>query len=231
VPNAFRRLVPLVVLAAAVAAACQPPKQPAKAAPTPPPPGLFITYYLSNDSGGWFRSVAPHSRTLSGGATASQALLPDGSVALDLADLVSITNGGSAFMTVPGRLGDIDTIQLQLASTCCEGVQLLLLFDLDGDGEFGDWDAAGNGTFGGGDESASVETQATSLTVDDSTLLHVTNFDFTLGDIKAGMWMPAIDEDTSVAILIRFGIFNPPPDAGGAVASALLVNGVDLLVP
>ncbi len=224
---ALRRFAPLVLLAAVAGAACQPVKPP----PPPPPPGSFITYYLSDDSSGWVRSFLPHSRTLAGGATGSQQLLADGSVVLSLANLAPATNGGSSFITVPLRLGDIQSIQLQLASTCCEGVSVQLWFDINGDSDFFKWDSNGNGGFLGPDDAASINTQASSLLIDDTTTLHVVNNMFTLGQIKAGTWKPTITPDTRVWILVRFGIFNPPPNNGSATVSALRVNGFDLLVP
>jgi hypothetical protein len=227
----FRRLVPLLVVAAAIGAGCQP----AKKGP-PPAPGLFVAHYLSSDSAGYFRSTAPHARPLAGGATAAQQLLPDGSVALGLAELGNVTNGGTMFLTVPVRLGDVHTIQLQLASNCCEGVALELWLDESGDGELFTWDPNGFGGSNGfltdeDDIAYTPHTPALSIAIDDATTLEVLNGSFTLGQIKAGAWKPTIDADTLVAIGVRFNIFDPPPDDGVIAASALRVNGLDVLVP
>jgi hypothetical protein len=221
-----------VVIAGLVAlglAACAPVKT-----PPAPPPGLFIEYYLSgaavmSEEARFMRSPEPHARSVADGVTAAQALLPDGSVALAASGppvLVEL-----AFSTVPLRLGDISTIAVQRASGSTADLGVLLFFDVDGDGDFLDWDEDGF-QVGNGDDIFGE-----GPFTENGTVVNVggtTSFDLaggvapsrTLDELKAGD-EDGIGPETKVAIVV----FVSARGGESSVVTSLLVNGVELLVP
>lgn len=238
ISSRFRRVIPLLLLASVLAVACQPAKKAAPPPSQPLPPGTFIAYYYASDNQaltGPKRSVTPFTRTLFNGGTASQALMADGSVGLDVSG-AGVGNIRAGFYTVSLRLGDISSIHLGLGSNT-DGVDVELFLDVNGDGEFGVWNAAGDQTSMGGDKDAingnfpPPMATGLSLVIDDTTTYFINGGggNRTLGQLKAGA-EPGVTADTRVAILVSVHILGPEP-AASALVNSLRVNGFELLVP
>ena len=229
-------IVVMLALVALLGAQCQPPK------PTGPTPGQYLGFYFTveDDFGGdGYRSVAPHSRAVDGG-TSAQALAPDGAVVLGVTDIggmvISVDDG---FTTLPFRLGDLATLQALLAAAPDGALQMGLWFDVDGDGDFLDWDPAGHFVGLGGDSYAFCTKTAnlTTLEIGNSTQCDVISsgqmaVTRTIQQLKDGDY-PGITADTLVVAVVYLHV--PKPGMGTASASAtvsaLLLNGFDLLVP
>lgn len=230
-----RRPVPLLIVAVAALglAACAPAKK-APPAAAPPPPGLFIAYYLSSSSGGMGgddplqRSAAPTTRTLTGGATVTHALRSDGSVAMTVVSPPKVIN--VSFYTVPVSLGDLSTITVQRAPGTTNALNLSLLLDVDGDGDFGEWSAGGVFQDLGTDAvGTGPETGGGTLTVGGSTPFEIDGAGggtWTLEQLKAGA-SAGVNAATSAAILVDITLGGD----GSELVTSLRLNGSELLLP
>lgn len=228
----MRYLVLLLSILLIGIGACQPVKK-----KTPPTPGSFIAYYVTGSPGTGFRSVTPHSTQPAGGGTSSQALLPDGSVQLEVVGAADPTlpvkNG---FLIVPIRLGDIESIVVQLAPGSHHTAGIDLWFDKDGDGDFLQWNAAGNFTgFGGDVWAVDKDISSATLNVSNSTLFQLvagSDQDRTLAQLKAGA-ENGIGAGTRLVIFVYLGVFpqTPDPTNANATVSSVRLNGTELLVP
>jgi hypothetical protein len=216
--SSARRLVPLIVVVTAaviVGAACQPAK---KAAP-PPAPGTFIAYYWGSGAE-TFRSAQPSVHDV-GGGTITHALMPDGAVELTTSGQPPPVDVG--FWTVPVRLGDLQSVVVNLTANSAQVLRVDLFVDVDGDGDFFEWDANGNWVGYGDDHWLLGPTSPTlGITVDGSTVFGT----HTLDELKAGT--VGIGPATPVAISVA--IMTDAPNEL-AVMSSMLVNGLDILVP
>ena len=215
----------LVVLAAVAIGACTPIKPPG------PPPGRSIAYYYVEDHSldpdtGAFRSATPGSRLVnSDEGTARQQLIPNGSV------LLQVSNAGccgavSGFYTNLFRLGDLTSASVHLAPGSTP-VELSLVIDKSGNGEWAEWDADGQRiSFGGDDQGLGPTTSGGQVAIDDNRRFFLTQgVSFpSLGELKAGA-EAGIDADTLVGLLVTTF---PDEDATTDVIS-LQMNGTELL--
>ena len=236
-PRRARRLVVVVVsgLVALLGAQCQPPKPPS---PLPPPPGALLTYYVTYEPASLtvFRSPAPHARPVGASGTSAQALLPDGSVALDITGLAPGDGSiGSSFQTRSFRFGDFLALNIDLTAGSDESI-VTLLFDVDGDGDFFEWTPAGD-YIGNGDDLSAQCLDGVALTgaIDDSTSCVLIDANgaigtFTVGELMAGAH-PGIGASTSAAIAVLLPVDSARSNEAHAVVRSLVLNGFDLLVP
>jgi len=223
----IRRVTLVVLLAAVAIGACTPIKPPG------PPPGRSIAYYYVEDGSlpletGAFRSSTPGSRLVNNDeGIAWQTLVGNGSVVLQ------VSNGGcpcgaaaSGFYTGLFRLGDITSASVHV-SPGSTPVELNLVIDKSGNGEWAEWDANGQRIgFGGDEQGFGPLTSGGQVAINDfrGFFLVPDGDQWTLGQLKAGM-EPGIDENTKVGLLVNTELNE---DATTTVIS-LQVNGVELL--
>jgi hypothetical protein len=235
------RVTRLVVLVTAVAAmlisACAPTKK--VPPPSPPQPGEFIAHYLTLEVATFtgFRSSAPHSRPVGAAGTATQTLLADGSVALDITGLASGDGSvASGFVTVPFRFGDFRTLRIDLVAGSDETVVSLLMFDTDGDGQFAEWDAAGGYVGPSADLSAQcLDAVSSTATIEDSTVCTLIDANgaigtFTVAELKAGA-QAGLGANTPASASVILTLDARQAAEAHSVVSAFVLNGSDLLVP
>jgi hypothetical protein len=219
-----RRVIPVVVLAAVAIGACTPVKP-------SPPPGRSIAYYYVEDLSlapdtNAFRSATPGIRLVNTDqGLAAQTLLGNGSV------LLQVSNSGccaaaSGFYTTLFRLGDLTsaTVHVTPGST---PVELNLVIDVSGNGEWAEWAANGQRIGFGGDEQAfGPQTSGGHVVINDFREfgLYPSGAALTLGELKAGVF-PGIDANTKVGLLVNTIL----GEDATTTAFSLQLNGVELL--
>lgn len=223
-----RRLI--IVLAAGVVAltACNPVK------PSAPVPGRSIAYYYVDDvtAGDVFRSKLPFNQSVNGGmGTARQTLAGNGQVGLEVINSGCPCGATSGFYTPFIPLGSLNELTVRIVPGGND-VLVSLVFDVDGDGDWGQWDANGMQISLGNDETGiGPFTAGGQVIIDDnrSFSLVVDGGTYTLGELKAGA-VAGIDSNTPVGILVETvpSPFNPDGDAT-SIVSQILVNGIQAL--
>jgi hypothetical protein len=222
-----RRVTLAVVLAAVAIGACTPIKPPG------PPPGRSIAYYYVEDltlppDTDAFRSSSPGSRLVNNDeGIAWQTLVGNGSVVLQVSNAGCLCGpAASGFYTGLFRLGDLTSASVHLAPGSTP-VELNLVIDKSGNGEWAEWDANGQRIgFGGDEQGFGPETSGGQVAINDARLfgLYPSFNQRTLGELKAGD-EPGIDADTKVGLLVNTALAE---DATTTVIS-LQLNGVELL--
>lgn len=231
--SVVRLALPVVTLLALLATACMPLKPRAV-------PGRSIAYYFVEDfllpsPTDSFRSTTPFTQSVNGGAgAASQTLNSDGTVMLSLSNAGGCPCGGAftGFYTPLFRLGDLVNARVRLAPGSSP-VELNLVIDQSGDGQWGQWDSNGQSTGFVGDETAfGPVTAGGYVEINDSRVfdLDQAGGSFTLGELKAGV-APGIDANTRVGLFLFAFVDNLLlPDDANTVVTSLVLNGVELLV-
>jgi len=228
-----RLAVPVIALLALLATACTPVKPRVV-------PGRSIAYYFVEDfllppDTDSFRSTTPFTQSVNGGAgAASQTLNSDGTVMLNISNAGGGCLCGGAFTgfyTPLFPLGDLTNVRVRLAPGSSP-VEVDLVIDQSGDGQWGQWDSSGQSTGFVGDETAiGPLTAGGYVEINDSRLfdLDQAGGTFTLGELKAGV-ASGIDANTRVGLLVfAFGDNLFLADDANTVVTSLTLNGVDIL--
>jgi hypothetical protein len=225
----LRRVMILLVLAATALAACTPVK-------TGPVPGRSIAYYYIQDltlpdPTDAFRSATPFSRAVNGGmGTAQQTLNSQGQVLLEIINAGCPCEATSGFYTPLIPLSSLDNVVVRITPGGTD-VQVSLIIDQSGNGEWAEWDANGQRTsFGGDDLGFGPFTQGGQVVINDNREFELSeapgNPILTLAELKAGA-EPGIDGNTPVGILVEtLGFFTGDATS---IVTQILVNGIQVL--
>jgi len=180
-----------------------------------------IGYYTANNGVNFIRSLTPQNlSTASGSGTVSQAINPDGSVAIGVNNSPAYADSG--FYINAGALGNLESISIQAASGSGP-YGLNIWFDRDNNGDYFTWNASGTVYQGTGGDAYILgpDSGGGILLVNDSSTFDSLNpggGNYTLAQLKNGI-ASGINGSTSIAIWVGVSV-----NSGSANATIQNIN-------